>query len=225
MTTSLSFPVHALLLLGPTGVGKSPLGDLLAARGFLGKHCYHLDFGAELRRIHQTTRSTSPYSRVELDFIQGVLERGLLLEDKHFALARKIISHFLERNSFHEEDILVLNGIPRHTGQARDIATLASISALIVLDSSPESIYRRLRENVGGDRTERNDDGKELVAEKLKTFQERTAPLIHQYKKTGTTVYHIPVTHISTNQETYDLLASLAAANPPVALIAEPPQR
>ncbi|MCX7427258.1 MAG: hypothetical protein NTW96_16720 [Planctomycetia bacterium] len=41
----------AMLLLGPTGSGKTPLGDLLERRGLGGRRCVHFDFGAHLRRI------------------------------------------------------------------------------------------------------------------------------------------------------------------------------
>ena len=41
----------AVLLLGPTGAGKSPLGDWLEARGLWGRPCHHFDFGANLRAI------------------------------------------------------------------------------------------------------------------------------------------------------------------------------
>jgi adenylate kinase len=41
--------MRALLLLGPTGSGKSPLGDRLEARGLWSVRCAHFDFGANLR--------------------------------------------------------------------------------------------------------------------------------------------------------------------------------
>jgi len=37
MKTTYSFPVDAILLLGPTGSGKSPLGDHIARHGFFQK--------------------------------------------------------------------------------------------------------------------------------------------------------------------------------------------
>lgn len=49
MNNSTLFPVDVVLLVGPTGSGKSPPGDLLAKRGFLGRRAHHLDFGSALR--------------------------------------------------------------------------------------------------------------------------------------------------------------------------------
>ncbi len=160
---TIMFPINAILLLGPTGVGKSPLGDAIAARGLFGLKCHHLDFGSELRRAVSTEESSGDYSPAELDFIHGVLERGLLLENENFPLAEKIISLFLTRASFRQQDLLVLNGIPRHAGQAQDMTALATVHALIVLDCSADEVLCRIRENVGGDRTERIDDTRELV--------------------------------------------------------------
>ena len=225
MTKHYNLPADSLLLLGPTGVGKSPLGDFLAARGLLGRACHHLDFGSELRSIAAGGERAAFYAPKELEFISGVLERGLLLENEHFELAEKIIAGFLDRAGFTDGDLLVLNGIPRHAGQAKDIPAIAAIHGLIILDCTAEDVYRRIHNNVGGDRTERVDDGRELIAKKLQIFRERTAPLIDYYGAQGRSLYRVSVTGEMTTEETYDLISRLAAAHPPIALVAEPPKR
>src|SRR5512142_2945988 len=101
MTTNVARAVDAILLIGPTGSGKSPLGDALASRGFLGRRSHHLDFGSELRSISAGIGAAT-YTRDEQDFILGVLEQGLLLENEHFVLAQKIIGLFLERSRFRD---------------------------------------------------------------------------------------------------------------------------
>ena len=106
-----TFPVDSILLLGPTGVGKSPLGDVIARKGMFGRRCHHLDFGSELRDAVSRVDRSSAYAKKELNFIHGVLELGLLLENKHFPLAEKIISLYLNRVGFSKHDVLVLNGI------------------------------------------------------------------------------------------------------------------
>ncbi len=184
-----------------------------------------MDFGSELRSIVRHAGSSSPYTQDELDFLRGVLTQGLLLENEHFPLARKIILLYLDRVRFRSSEILVLNGIPRHIDQAQDMSSLAHIRALVLLDCPADAIFCRLRENTGGDRIERTDDGRELVEKKLQIFTERTAPLIEHYREHGSTIYHIPITAASTPRDAYTTLSSLAAANPPVSLITEPPQR
>jgi adenylate kinase family enzyme len=225
MFNSYSLPVPALLLLGPTGVGKSPLGDEIGRSGLFSRKAHHLDFGDELRAAINDRGRSASYTANELAFIHGVLEQGLLLENEHFPLARKIISLFLKRSRFEAKDLLVLNGIPRHAGQARDMASIAAVRAVVVLESTAEVVLARLRENVGGDRTERIDDHAELVEKKLVLFRERTAPLVDHYAAKGCPLYRIDVTASMTPPAAYDALSALAAAHPPVALVAEPPER
>jgi len=225
MKNSYTYPINAVLLLGPTGVGKSPLGDAIASKGLFGRRCHHLDFGSELRRAVSDEEQSGVYSEEELAFIHGVLERGLLLENEHFPLAVKIISLFLKRVEFSGHDLLVLNGIPRHTGQARDIAAIAHIQAVVALDCSADDVLFRIRDNVGGDRTGRADDHHELIEKKLALFRERTEPLIAYYQGEGGAVYRLGISGSTSTDEAYQQLLLLAGAHPPVAFIAEPPQR
>jgi adenylate kinase len=224
MKSSFAYPVYAILLLGPTGVGKSPLGDVLSGSGFLGRKAHHFDFGQALRSA-ASEAATSPYTPDELHFINDVLEQGLLLENEYFPLARKIIANALDRFAFQTGDLLILNGIPRHAGQARDIAAIAAIHALVVLDCSADAVYCRLRENIGGDRGVRQDDGVELVRKKLSLFHERTRPLIEHFEGARCKVFRLAVGERTTVNELAAQLSVLAAGDPPVSLIAEPPQR
>ncbi len=223
--TSYVLPVDSILLLGPTGVGKSPLGDAIAQQGLFGRRCHHLDFGSELRDAVTRTDRSVAYTKKELDFVHGVLERGLLLENEHFPLAEKILSLYLIRVGFSKHDVLVLNGIPRHQGQAKDIATMARVLSLIVLDCSADDVLYRILNNVGGDRTERIDDNKELIDKKLSTFRKRTTPLIDSYSRSGRAIYRIRVSKDMTPSEAYSIVSALAALDPPISLVAEPPER
>jgi adenylate kinase len=223
--TSYNFPVDSILLLGPTGVGKSPLGDIIAQNGLFGRRCHHLDFGSELRGAVSIADRSVAYEKKELDFIHGVLELGLLLENEHFPLAEKIISLYLDRVGFSRYDVLVLNGIPRHRGQARDVATIAAIHAVVVLDCSPNNVMYRIQGNIGGDRTDRIDDNKELIEKKLSIFRERTTPLIDHYTQQGSALYRVSVLGDMMPSEIYFNVSALAAAYPPIALVTEPPQR
>jgi len=219
-----TFPVDAVLLLGPTGAGKSPLGNFIGVHGLIKKAAHHLDFGSELRALVSGVLDTSQYNRDDLNFIQGVLERGLLLENEHFALAKKIIHGFLDRVGFSQNHVLILNGIPRHIGQAEDVSTLARIHAVIHLDCTADDVICRLSTNVGGDRTDRSDDEKALVAKKLSLFNERTTPLIEYYSGRKCPIFRIEAAAATTAQDSYRILSALAAAHPPIAFIAEPPQ-
>lgn len=225
MKTDYSFPVNAALLLGPTGAGKSPLGELISRNGLFGKRAHHLDFGAELRAILTRTDTSRLYTSSEIVFIKGVLEQGLLLENRHFPLARNIIRSFLVRSGYSSDDVLVLNGIPRHIGQARDIAAIASIRLLIILDCSEDSVFCRLRDNVDGDRSGRFDDAAALVDKKLRLFKERTAPLVDHYKNAVAAVFPVAMSRSTTAEDAYRQISMPAPGHPPVPFFAEPPQR
>ncbi len=212
-----STPVASILLLGPTGAGKSPLGEAIGSNGLQGHRAHHLDFGAELRAALSAGRAGN-FTSDERLFIEGALERGLLLENERFVLAEKIIRLFLERNAFKDEHLLALNGMPRHIGQAKDISRVADIQALVVLECADEAVLCRLRNNVGGDRTERVDDDLDLVKKKLNIFRERTAPLIEHYRKQGRRIYRLDISGTTTSDQAYARLSALAAAQPPAFL-------
>jgi adenylate kinase len=195
--------VSAMLLIGPTGVGKTPFGDYLQKSGLNGRRCIHFDFGHQLRIIAGHIGLPEGFSREEHAFIQYVLAKGLLLENEHFTLAEKIIDIFLKKNSFTGADILVLNGLPRHEDQAKDLDRIMDINSLVVLDCAAEDVFKRIRLNTGGDRTGRADDGIGMVRKKLGIFHARTAPLVSHYERAGKDVFRLKVTHSSTAEDLY----------------------
>ena len=108
--------MKAFLLIGPTGAGKTPLGDLLAQRGIFGQRCVHFDFGEELRKVARGYAQPSSFTQNEVQFIKAVLESGALLEDEQLPLALKILRCFLKREQARADDLVILNGLPRHAG-------------------------------------------------------------------------------------------------------------
>jgi adenylate kinase family enzyme len=191
-TTSFTARFPAILLLGPTGSGKTPLGDLLEERGFRGNKCLHFDFGENLRRIAALDTPRPPITQADVDFVKQVLQTGELLEDKHFPLAERIFRLFLADPGADQETLIVLNGLPRHGGQAEAIDRLVDIKAVISLDCSGDVVLRRIGSNVGGDRTGRADDDLDAVQRKLTLFARRTAPLVDHYR-----LRHVPILAIT----------------------------
>lgn len=195
---------HAILLLGPTGTGKSPLGKQIEKNGLHGKRCVHFDFGHELRNIANSDEIPEGFQTADVSFIREVLDKGLLLENEHFHIAEKIVLHFFRRNDFREDDIVILNGLPRHADQARDMDSIAAVRSLIVLESTPEEIHKRIRRNTGRDRAGRIDDSLGMISRKLQIFRARTAPLIDYYANRGCSVFTIQSTALSTPETAYD---------------------
>jgi adenylate kinase len=176
--------LEALLLLGPTGSGKSPLGDWLE-RGLLwNRRCHHFDFGANLRAA-VAGQAPGGFTAEEVHFLRRVLEEGALLEGEHFSLAARILDAFVIRKDVRPSDLLVLNGLPRHLQQARAIEPKVTVIGIVQLDCDAHTVAERLKRDSGGDRKHRQDDTQSLVVRKLAVYEERTRPLLDYYRGHG----------------------------------------
>ena len=196
----------AAVLLGPTGSGKTPLGDLAEQRGLWGASCLHFDFGANLRRIVDQNRPDHLISREDLDFLRRVLDSGALLEDEHSPLAERILRSFLDRHGADRRTVVVLNGLPRHAGQAQAVDSILDVVAVIHLLGSSETVLARIETDVGGDRSARRDDDLESIRGKLALFNQRTAPLLHHYRALGTRIETVEVTATMTADRMWQTL-------------------
>ena len=171
------------VVLGPTGAGKTPLGDALAAEGWRGQRCLHFDFGRNLRRA--AAGQVPGLSADEVEFVRQVLDEGRLLEADSFYLAEHILRGFLQAHAAQPDDVVLLNGLPRHVGQTQVTDKLVAVRRILLLEAGPEVVLARLRTNAGGDRAQRTDDHPALVQRKLQTYRERTLPLVAHYRKAG----------------------------------------
>ncbi|MCR4414869.1 MAG: nucleoside monophosphate kinase [Thermoguttaceae bacterium] len=196
----------ALLLIGPTGSGKTPLGDLLEARGLFGRRCLHFDFGAHLRRLVERAEPGPIVSREDLDFLGQVLKHGALLEDEHFPVAQRVLCEFLAERHADARTLVVLNGLPRHAGQAEAVGRIVEVQAVVSLECTAETVVERIERNAGGDRAGRPDDDLDSIRRKLRIFGERTAPLVDYYRRRGTPVVTVEVTATATPEEIFDLV-------------------
>jgi adenylate kinase len=201
----------AVVLLGPTGSGKTPLGDLLEERGLWRAGCLHFDFGANLRRIASRNRPDEQITRADLEFLREVLDRGALLEDEHFPLAERILRSFLVERGAEEQALIILNGLPRHVGQADALDAMADVRAVVLLQCSSDVVLARIGANVGGDRTGREDDHAHAIRQKLEVFNRRTAPLVDHYRARGVPIETIEVTSAITAAEMWRILDGIAA--------------
>ncbi|MDX9799785.1 MAG: nucleoside monophosphate kinase [Spirochaetia bacterium] len=218
----------AILLLGPTGTGKTPLGQQLETRGLWWKSYHHFDFGEELRRVSSLPGKTSsgdhsiPASPAslstsgksagteggsqvlltgkELETINNVLENNTLLKDEDFSIAEKLLTSFIrekipgtDTSADAPEDVIILNGLPRHTGQAKELSKIVDVRLVIMLDGHPDIIKERIKLNSGGDRRGRTDDSEVEIERKLEIYKKQTKPLVEYYKKLDRTILEIEV--------------------------------
>ena len=184
--------LEAILLLGPTGSGKTPLGDQLERVSLWNRRCHHFDFGANLRAVVAGDEAGS-FTTEEIRFLRRVLEEGVLLEAEHFPLAARILDAFIAREGIRAADLLVLNGLPRHLEQARAMERKVTVIVVVQLDCDARTVAERLRRNSGGDRAQRADDAEALVARKLAIYEERTRPLLDHYCSQGVRILKVPV--------------------------------
>jgi len=189
----------AVLILGPTGSGKTPLGQMMEKYGLWGFSCLHFDFGQELRNsIRKPNITLLPKER---EFVSHVLDAGALLDDEHFPIALKIYEGFLNTHHAGKSTIIVLNGLPRHEGQAERMEEIVRMIAVINLECTPETVMQRILTNAGGDRAGRIDDSLEEVKRKLNLFSLRTAPLAGYYREKHVGIISVEVSAESTPAE------------------------
>ena len=89
---------EAILLLGPTGSGKTPLGQVLEERGLWGHAWSHFDFGANLREIVDCNEPDESIGAEDIALLRRMVPEGLLLEDAPEAIRRKL-AIFAERTA------------------------------------------------------------------------------------------------------------------------------
>jgi adenylate kinase len=198
----------ALLLLGPTGSGKSPLGRALERqRGWP-----HLDFGARLRAIAagDDDQALEPDER---EFVRSLVAANALFPDDALALVRRIVAHALRPAEAAER--VILNGVPRTVAQAAGLGEIFSVRHVVLLACPPAVVSARIarrRSGSSSDDAGRADDTPAQVARKLALFERETRPLVAHYRGLGATVVELPVAVDTTDDELVD--ATLRGLDP-----------
>lgn len=189
----------AVLLAGHSNSGKTPLGrrvehDLSEP----GRRFVHFDFGHCLRGV-AGGNPVAKLSPEEIAYVHSVMN-GRLMDDQHFGIARKLLAGFLRHTSFNAHtDTLLLNGLPRHTGQARDLETAGvRVAMLILLRCDPETALRRMSLAARGrgheNRGDRHDNTLPILRRKCESFNRDTMPMVEHYRKRDVPIVTIEVT-------------------------------
>jgi adenylate kinase family enzyme len=113
----------------------------------------------------------APIAAEEISLLRRLVQEGLLLEGEHFPLAARIMRRFMARQAPDPRTWIVLNGLPRHLGQAQAMEGIIDVRMVVHLDCSVHVVAERIRHNVGGDRDQREDDTPEAIRRKLAIFK------------------------------------------------------
>ena len=161
-----------IVLLGAPGAGKGTQAALLVERLCIP----HISTGDMLRA------AVAAETPVGLE-AQAVMDSGRLVSDEIvIAIARERLSKPDAGRGF------VLDGFPRTEGQAsaldRMLAELgAPLDCCLAVTADTEEVVQRLlkRAEIEG----RSDDNEETIRERMRVYEEQTAPLLDHYRAQG----------------------------------------
>jgi len=205
--------IRAWPLIGHSNSGKSPLGMWLATHSPVdSRRFFHLDFGSVLRALHKRELDLSLH-REDYAYIDSIMQ-GALLDDSHFYLATAIVDWFCARHGIScTRDTLLLNGLPRHTGQAAGLKDHGiDVERVVLLECSPQTALVRKKSADAGtgheDRSTRNDNDIATFARKIDSFNRDTRPVLEWYRLQSVPIFTIGVTPETTAQEMAHTLLS-----------------
>ena len=157
---------NKLLFIGPPGAGKGTQANLFCAKYGLD----HLSTGDLLR---EEVSSGSVLGRKAED----LMNKGELVSDK-------LVLSIVERRLVNIKKGWLLDGFPRTVNQANSLKNLLEkinqpLEAVISIKVNDDDLIKRLLARG------RKDDNKEVIANRLKIYREKTSPLIDLYSKEG----------------------------------------
>lgn len=177
------------ILFGPPGAGKGTQAGTMAANGNL----KHLSTGELLRS--QIAAGTELGLKAK-----ALIDKGLFVPDE--VVVGMIDEAF---RTVEGVDGFLLDGFPRTVSQAEILDKMVEVTGVVSIMIPDETIFERIhhRATIEG----RADDAKnDVIATRIKTYHEKTEPLIAYYKAQGK--YH-EIDGLGTIEEVADRIGNL----------------
>ncbi|MFD1687283.1 adenylate kinase [Halobellus litoreus] len=187
-----------ILLLGPPGAGKGTQSKRLADEFGLD----HVTTGDALRANKGMDISEMD---TEYDTPGEYMDAGELVPDE---VVNAIVDEALS-----SADGYVLDGYPRNLEQAEELSEMTDLDAVVYLSVDNDELVDRLTgrrvcpdcgasyhvefeppeesgvcDECGADLVQRDDDTEETVRERLRVYEENTAPVVEHYREAGVLV-------------------------------------
>ncbi|MFB6092845.1 MAG: adenylate kinase [Haloquadratum sp.] len=187
-----------ILLLGPPGAGKGTQAKRLADEFDL----EHVTTGDALRDNKEMDISEMD---TEYDTPGAYMDAGELVPDE-------VVNAIVEE-ALSTADGYVLDGYPRNLDQAEELSEMTDLDDVVYLDVDTEELVDRLTgrrvcpecgasyhvefeppeeegvcDECGAELEQREDDTEETVRERLRVYEENTAPVVEHYRDEGVLV-------------------------------------
>ena len=187
-----------VLLLGAPGAGKGTQSKRLA-------EAFDVDHVTTGDALRANKDMDIGHMDTEYDTPRAYMEAGELVPD---AVVNEIVKTALEESSGY-----VLDGYPRNLDQAEYLSEITDLDVVLFLDVSEAELVDRLTgrrvcdecganyhvefsppaeegvcDECGGDLIQRDDDTEETVRERLRVYEENTAPVVEHYRDAGVLV-------------------------------------
>ncbi len=161
----------SILLFGPPGAGKGTQGKILdAIPGF-----FHMSVGDVFRSIDADSD--------EGQEIRKYTSVGQLVPDSvTIQIWNNALNDFIASSKYNpDEDILLLDGMPRNVAQTELIADHVEVAKIINLDCSDEDeMVKRIQQRAI--KENRSDDADEnIIRQRFEVYRQQTRPVLDQY--------------------------------------------
>jgi len=170
-TPSMRF--RAILLFGAPGSGKGTQGRLLGATpGF-----FHCACGDVFRALDMQ----SPLGREFMDYST----RGELVPDQlTVSLWQQRLADHVKESAFQPDNqLLVLDGIPRNTNQARMMETFIDVALVIHLHCADSSVLEARLGRRAAEERRPDDHSAEIVRRRLAVFEAESLGVLDRYPR------------------------------------------